>query len=525
MGRHTNLRTAYAKGLLASSPQLTIGDLHRMTGVGCRTLARWRRELAGAEGGAGAAPPPEPCARVAAALADADRRAREAEEACCREHGVSHGQMEEARVRLARVGRACDTGDTDGGLLRSLVACRHDLGHTRRELGAAEALLALWPPPAGRKGRKTTPGERREVLRAIDEARGHGATLQAACARAGISVRTHVRWTAAGGGEDRRKEGAAKRVRASRLSDAERAKAEAALAEPRFAGKTAAHIVAALADEGTYVCSAATLTRIRRALRAAPPGSDAAPPERPRPPARPAPRLCATGPNQVWVWDITLLPTAVRGRFYAMFVVMDLFSRKVVAMAVHDTQDAEHAVALFTRAFEEHEVAPGTLTVHADNGSAMRANVTYDCLLRIGAGISHIRAGVSNDNAQMESLLRTLKHHGPLPLRAFDSPQAARAWAQANVRWYNNEHRHGALHHVTPAQRHRGEDTEILRWRCGVIEGARALHPERWFGDRIHAPEPAREVWINPPPGTEPHVIGETAPLAATLPATGQAPG
>ncbi len=103
--------------------------------------------------------------------------------------------------------------------------------------------------------------------------------------------------------------------RASRLSDTERTKAEAALVEPRLAGKTAAHIVATLANEGIYVCSAATLTRIRRARRAAPPGPDAAKPERPR---RPAPRLCATGPNQVWVWDITLLPATVRGRFHAM---------------------------------------------------------------------------------------------------------------------------------------------------------------------------------------------------------------
>ncbi len=217
--------------------------------------------------------------------------------------------------------------------------------------------------------------------------------------------------------------------------------------------------------------------------------------------------------NEVWVWDITLLPTTARGCFFPMFAVMDLFSRKVVAMAVHDTQDAEHAAALFTGAFKEHKIAPGTLTVHADIGPAMRAQPTHACLQSIGADISHLRAGVSNDNAQAESLFRTLKHHGHLPVRAFDSSQAAIAWAEVNVFWYNNWYRHSALHHVTPSQCHRGKDVEILCQRCGVIEQARAAHPERWFIGRTHdAPEPAREVWINPPPGTEPHVIGEATP-------------
>ncbi len=342
-------------------------------------------------------------------------------------------------------------------------------------------------------------------------------------------MRTHKRWTAADGGEDRRKEGAAKRVRASRLSDAERARAKSVLAEPRFADKTAAHIVAALADEGDYVCSAVTLTRIRRELRAAAPGPDAAKrepdaakPQRARPPA---PRLCARAPNEVWVWDITLLPTTVKGRFFPAFVAMGLYSRMIVASAVHDTQDAEHAVALFTRAFEEHQIAPGTLTVHSDNGSAMRAEPTYACLRGNKAGISHIRPGGSNDNAQAESLFRTMKQNRLFPVWPFGNGQAAAAWLGTVVEWYNNEHRHSALHHVTPSQRHRGEDADILRRRCGVIGKAREAHPERWLNGRVFTPEPAREVWINPLAGTEPCVTGETALPVATLPATGPAPG
>lgn len=171
-------------------------------------------------------------------------------------------------------------------------------------------------------------------------------------------------------------------------------------------------------------------------------------------------RGCAHGPNQVRVWDITLLPTTVNEHFHAMFVVMALHDRKIAAVAAHDTSDAAHAAALFPRASEEHEVAPETLTVHA-------------CMRRLAAEISHSQSGVSNDNPHIKSVFRSLKHDGLFLVRPFDTPRDVREWVETDVRGHNTEHLHRALHLVTPSQCHRGEDTKIPCLRRDAREGAR----------------------------------------------------
>ncbi len=170
---------------------------------------------------------------------------------------------------------------------------------------------------------------------------------------------------------------------------------------------------------------------------------------------------------------------------------------------MHDTQDAEHAVALFTRAFEEHKIASGTLTAPSDNEPAVRACSTYARLRCVEVDISHIRPGVSNDNAQAENVLRTLKRNQLLPVRPFGNKRATGAWAETIARWYNTKHRHSTVHHVTPSECHRGEDAEILRRRFGIIDKAREENPERWFDGRVFAPESVHEVWVNPRLGTE----------------------
>jgi transposase InsO family protein len=209
----------------------------------------------------------------------------------------------------------------------------------------------------------------------------------------------------------------------------------------------------------------------------------------------------AKGPNQVWSWDITYLRSPIRGAFFYLYVVVDVWSRKIVGWAVHEEESGDHASALIEAACAREGVERGELVLHSDNGGPMKAATLLAMLEVLGVAASFSRPRVSNDNPFSEALFRTAKYRPQYPRRPFKSLDEARSWAADFARWYNTEHRHSAIRFVTPDERHSGRDTELLAQRAALYATARERRPERWTGStRIWTP--VREVALNPASNT-----------------------
>jgi putative transposase len=277
------------------------------------------------------------------------------------------------------------------------------------------------------------------------------------------------------------------------LAPAERSLALEVLHEERFVDRAPAAVVACLLDEGRYVASERTLYRLltenhevreRRNQR--------------RHPLRPVPRLCARAPREVWTWDITPLPGPVRGIFFQLFVMLDLFSRYVVAWMVAARQTADLAAHFVKEAVAREGVQPGTLVAHSDRGAPMTSRSLALLYADLGVLPSHSRPRVSNDNPFSESQFKTAKYHPTYPDVFLDEEDARRHFEKFFL-WYNHDHRHGGLACFTPADVHLGRVEEALRVRQAALDAAFAAHPERFpRGRPVHARPPA-EVWINPP--------------------------
>ena len=190
--------------------------------------------------------------------------------------------------------------------------------------------------------------------------------------------------------------------------------------------------------------------------------------------------LAATGPDQVFWWDITYLPTRVRGQHFYLYLFEDLFSRKMVGWQVFGGESSELAAQLMHDICTRHRIPAGQLTVHSDNGAPVKGETMLAVMQRLGAARIRSRPAVSNDNPYVESIFRTLKYRPELPVRPFESLLAARRWVTELAHWYNIEHRHRAIGFVTPTQRHAGLDSVLLEQRAIVYERARQDHPERW---------------------------------------------
>lgn len=245
----------------------------------------------------------------------------------------------------------------------------------------------------------------------------------------------------------------------------------------RFRDLSPKQIVPLLADDGTYLASESTFYRILHTEGRLAHRGRAKPPTHRRPD-----ELVATGPNQVWCWDITYLPSAVRGKFFYCYTIIDLFSRKIVGRAVHDSESAMHAAVLIAVACAAEGVQRDELTVHSDNGHPMKGATMLATLQKLGIVPSFSRPGVSDDNPFIESLYRTMKYRPEYPSRPFASLEEAESWVLWFVGWYNDKHRHSSIGFVTPSQRHRGDDILILQQRAATYEAARSKNPQRWSG-------------------------------------------
>ena len=335
----------------------------------------------------------------------------------------------------------------------------------------------------------------------INEARVAGARLEQACRVVGIAPRTLQRWHQEGSLKaDGRKAASQQRTPANRLSEAERQQLLAIANESEFAALPPSQIVPILADRGRYIASESSFYRVlREANQLAHRGKSKAPRHN-----HPAP-LQATAANQLWSWDITYLATTIKGYFFYLYLIMDVYSRKIVGWEVYDTESAEHAASVFHKAHLREGVGAESLVLHSDNGSPMKGATMLATLQRLGVMPSFSRPSVSNDNPYSEALFKTVKYHPGFPDKPFESIQEAREWVAGFQQWYNEEHRHSALKFVTPGQSHRGEDVAILGQRSRLYEAARAQRPERWTSSTRNW-EHEGIVFLNPNKSTEKEV-------------------
>ena len=341
--------------------------------------------------------------------------------------------------------------------------------------------------------------QRQHTALIINDAIEAGCGVAKACKEAGIDRRTFRRWTVSGIAQvipDARVD-AVRPVPSNRLSDEERARILASCHEPRFADVPPSQIVPVLADEGIYQGSESTYYRV---LHEADEQH-----ERGRARARTAKPLsthCATRSNQLWSWDVTFLNSPTRGIHYYLYMIMDLWSRKIVGYEVYESETGELASQLFDRTVLAEGCRGKGVVLHADNGAPQRSSTLRVKLDQLGLRTSFSRPRVSNDNAYSESLFRTIKYRHDFPEEGFKSIEDAREWVLVFVRWYNTEHRHSTIKFVTPSQRHEGKDVEILANRKKLYEQSKERHPERWSGQTRNWERPDK-VWLNPATKTD----------------------
>jgi transposase InsO family protein len=335
--------------------------------------------------------------------------------------------------------------------------------------------------------------ERGQVMAMVAEAIVAGARQDRACEVISLSVRTLQRWQndQDDGTGDRRS--ARVQTPKNQLSVLERQRLLTIANSPEFGHLPPSQIVPRLVDRGQYVASESTFYRVLKAenqLKHRGAEKPAKPRSKPR-------ALCATAPAELFSWDITYLPTQVKGIYFYLYLFMDIFSRKIVGWQVYDVESSELASEVMRDICARENIAPNQVVLHSDNGSPMKGATMLATLQALGVMPSCSRPAVSNDNPFSESLFKTMKYRPTYPQRPFENLLAARQWVGTFVHWYNEEHRHSAIGFVTPAQRHAGLDVALLGKRIEVYEAAKARHPQRWSGATRNW-QPVKIVHLNP---------------------------
>ncbi len=328
------------------------------------------------------------------------------------------------------------------------------------------------------------------ILELIDEAVAAGAREHAACALFGLSPRALQRWRVADIGDDHRY--GPKTNPHNRLTDRERQQVLAILNAPAYRDLSPKQIVPRLADQGRYIASESTMYRILREEGQLAHRGRAKPPS-----TRTVEEHVATAPNQVWSWDITYLQTTVKGLFFFLYLMMDVYSRRIMGWAMHKEEAAELAAQLMRATCADNDLDPKGIVLHSDNGGPMRGATMLATLQWLGVLPSFSRPRVSNDNPFSEALFRTLKYQVHFPYEPFATLDDARGWAARFVHWYNHEHHHSALRFVTPDDRHFGREEAILAERHRIYERARHRCPDRWSGATRNW-TPVGPVYLNP---------------------------
>ena len=332
--------------------------------------------------------------------------------------------------------------------------------------------------------------DRRSCIEMVQQAKANGARRQASCAVLEVSLRTVERWEKARDQGDQRRGPATGCAHA--LSAQEKQAIVKVSSSPEYRDLSPWQIVARLADTGKYLGSESSFYRVLKQNDLLTHRHNS----KPRVHRRPK-DLTVKTPNQVWSWDITYVSSPIRGAYYYLYLVEDIFSRMIVGWSIEEVESADHAGLLIDRICQEQAIAKGQLTLHSDNGGPMTGATMVATLERLGVIPSLSRPAVSDDNPYSESLFKTLKYRPSYPDRAFSSIDQARQWVSRFVRWYNTEHLHSAIRFVTPSSRHLGLDPAILAKRAAVYEKAKRLTPQRWSGPTRNW-SPITEVFLNP---------------------------
>ena len=330
------------------------------------------------------------------------------------------------------------------------------------------------------------PEIKRRIIEAVAEVRAGGVKLAAICDMIGLSTRTLQRWRESIA-PDRRK--GSKRNVPHKLTAEERRRVKDTVCSPRFQDMYPAEIVAILASEGVYLASESTMYRIMHEERLLSHRRKSKAPVN-----REKPRLTATGPDQVYSWDITWLKSPVSGLYFYLYLVVDVFSRRIVQWEIHERESSALAAAMLLR-LSDQKILRGIM-LHSDNGAPMKGLSMLATMQQLGVMPSFSRPHVSTDNPYSESLFRTLKYQPNFPGH-FESEDAAIQWMRGFVHWYNHEHLHSGIGFVTPHERHYGKDQAILDRRRETYRIARERHPARWSREP-RSWKRIETVYINP---------------------------
>ena len=332
--------------------------------------------------------------------------------------------------------------------------------------------------------------DRKHCRELVDEAVASGAGQKLSCELLGVSERTLQRWKSAPEQGDLRQ--GPKTPSLKSLTVAEKDQMRTLANCEAYRDLNPHQIVVKLADLGQYVASESSFYRLLKAENWLAHRSKNGP--RTQKPPR---CLIARNPNEVWSWDITYLLSAIRGIFFYLYMIEDIFSRKIVGFRVEENESSAHAADLMTKSCLEEKIKKGQVDLHSDNGPPMKGATMLSTLRRLGVEPSFSRPSVSNDNPFSESLFKTLKYCPKFPDRPFQNLEEARTWVAQFVIWYNTEHLHSEIRFVTPQSRHEGKDIEILSKRVKVYTQAKEKNPLRW-SKGVRNWSPITEVILNP---------------------------
>lgn len=314
------------------------------------------------------------------------------------------------------------------------------------------------------------------ILSLIENAVSDRARKTKVCEMLGVPMRTTQRWEKSV--EDKRKYRLFEPK--NKLTKKEQEDVINVCCEERFVDKSPNEIVPILAEEGIYIASSSTMYRLLKAEKMINHREDTQSKKK----NNKVEELVATGPNQVWSWDITYLRTCIKGVFFYLYLFLDVWSRKIVLWDIFEEQTSENARDLMTRLNLSGKSDLKDIHLHSDNGSPMKGATFLATLQWLGIIPSFSRPSCSNDNPYSESLFKTIKYKINFP-KSFESIEDAKNWFTGFVEWYNNEHRHSGINYVTPNQRHTGEDVNILEIRKQTYELAKKRNPARWIQNKI----------------------------------------
>lgn len=327
----------------------------------------------------------------------------------------------------------------------------------------------------------------------VDEAVKNKARRGKACDVIGISIRTLQNWQKEGEVQADKRLTAVHPSPSHKLTAIEREEILTVCNEPPYANLPPSQIVPMLADQGRYIASESTFYRV---LHEAAQIKHRGRAKERKQVAKPT-SYSANAANQIWTWDISYMPTKVIGQFYYLYMIEDIYSRKIVGTDVYEKETGEDAAKLLERTVLNEKCSQEHLVLHSDNGAPMKSQTLRSKMYELNLTSSYSRPRVSNDNPYSEALFRTVKYSPQWPTKGFESLEEARAWVRDFTQWYNHEHQHSRIRFITPTQRHQGEDEEVLNARHQLYLKMQQKNPRRWSKSTRNW-KPIGSVLLNP---------------------------